>query len=202
MIKGFTLLLIVLLSTAVPAQNHRKDITKDDLRSLKGITSRDLSVSGFYIGMSVARARAMLSRSKTLVGEKDLANKQRIYVYQRIGHRKKGASLLYLIWDESRGLKQITVFEFAESFIVPAFRPIFGQRAVDVNSNAVIGSLGKFDREEISLDIPSTGTRHVTYHYCPAGIRITRKTYKDAETTVFALVPTRPRSACLARQPL
>ena len=197
--KGLIFVLIVLVSTTVSAQPRRKDITSDRIPSLNGITSRDLSVSGFYIGMSVARARAILSRSKTLIGEKDLVNKQRIYVYERRGRRQKGASLLYLIWDDSRGLRQITVFEYARSFIVPAFRPLFGERAVDVNSKAVLDSLGKFDREEVSLDIPSIGVKNVTYHYCRAGFQITRKTYKDAETTAFALVPTRPRSACVSK---
>jgi hypothetical protein len=195
-IKAFTLLIVVLLSTAVSAQVRRTDITKDDIRSLKGVTSRELSVSGFFVGMTFTRAMAMLSRSKTLIGERDFANKKRIYVYERNVRGQKGASLLYLIWDESRTLKQITIFEFAGSFVGPAFRLIFGQRAVDVNSEAIRNSLGKFDREEVSLDIPSARIKHLTYHYCRAGIQITRKTHKDVESTVFALVLTQSPRAC------
>lgn len=188
---GVALLLCV--STNAQSNLKRREITKDEIKTLRTIKSEQLSIMGLNLLMTMKSANALLRRSARLIGERDDYNPGRIYVYERTRSGGKGKALLYLIWDRGRTMRQITVFEDFQAYLNADFKKLFTPEALDENSQFTKDFIGTPDRSAVTLDIQTTQYRHITYYFDKIGLELTRKIDKGREVgMVFALVRSKP----------
>lgn len=165
-----------------------KEITEQDLESLRGVKSEALSILGFHLRMSRAEAETVLKESNRIVGEGDKNNRNRIYVYERLPNGQKGESLLYLIWEsDEQELKTITVFQNCGQYLRQNFRRLHTPEALDATSKFTRNFIGTPNRSEVTLSVPQIGLTHTTFYYDAIGIEITRQRHGEKESVVFAL---------------
>jgi hypothetical protein len=196
--KEFAVLfgLLFLLCFPTTAQNKpiRQEITKGEIKTLINTQSERLSIMGLNLSMTVEKAQAFLNNSDRLIGERDDYNLGRIYVYEKTTGGGKGKALLYLIWDGRATMKQLTVFEDFKSYLNNDFKKLLTMEALDQNSQFTKNFIGKPDRSAVTLDIQSTGYKHITYYFDKIGLELTRKIDNGKDVgVVFALVPSKPK---------
>ena len=196
--KEFAVLfgLLFLLCFPAKAQNKpiRQEITKGEIKTLINTQSERLSIMGLNLSMTLEKAQALLNNSDSLIGERDDYNPGRIYVYEKTTGGGKGKALLYLIWDGRATMKQLTVFEDFKSYLNDDFKKLLTMEALDKNSRFTKNFIGTPDRSAVTLDIESTGYKHITYYFDQIGLELTRKIENGKDVgVVFALVPSKPK---------
>lgn len=187
---------LFLLCFPATAQNKliRQEITEGEIKTLINTRSERLSIMGLNLSMTLEKAQAFLNNSDSLIGERDNYNRGRIYVYEKTSSGGKGKALLYLIWDGRATMRHLTVFEDFKSYLNDDFKKLLTMEALDKNSQFTKNFIGTPDRSAVTLDIQSTGYKHITYYFDRIGLELTRKIENGKDVgVVFALVPSKPR---------
>lgn len=193
-LKTFFLPIVIALILTLAAHAQTKtEITKTDVPTLIGKTSKQFAVLGFDLSMTRAQAEAALKNSKTLLQVADTYNPSRIYVYSRKPDGSKDKTLLYLIWDkaiQNGQMTRITVFEDMISQLAPNFKRLltFEKNASKEKADFIMKFAGRPDSTNITLDIPTIGLKHTTYEYKEIGFEMVHKKSSDGESVVFALI--------------
>lgn len=167
----------------------KTEITTTDVPTLIGKKSTQLSVLGFDLSMTRAQAEAVLKNSKTVFYIQDVDNPGRIYVYSKKADGKE-VDLLYLIWDGSVKMKQITVFADMAAQLKPNFKRLltFEKNAGKEKADFIMKFVGRPDSTKVTLEMPSIGVKNTTYSYTDIGFEIINKVNRDGESMVFALI--------------
>jgi len=191
-IREIICLLFIVALSAYSEQTNSIDLGQDNPTTIVDTKSTNYRICGFQIGLTHEQTWMVLSNNKGLLGEKDVENPSRIYVYSRNVDGSKGHPLLYLIWEPSeREMSQITVFQDFRSHLSQSFRRLLTFEAVDDKSDFKRKFLGYANRSKIKLDVPSIDLKHTTYFYDDIGLQVTHKHSSDGEEVVFSIVQPR-----------
>ena len=185
--------ILVFISTLiflrVSLANAAIDLCEDNVETLVGTASTDFSIHGIRLGLTQEEAWQILYADGTFIGEIDKSNPSRIYVYGKNRDGAKGDSLLYLIWEPTKtGMSQISIFQGFRKSLAPNFRRLMTFEAVDNGSAFKKAFIGYANRSEITLDIPSIGTKHRTFFYDDIGIEVVHQHHSGDEQVMFSIV--------------
>ncbi len=188
-IKKVIYLFLIASASALSGQSVAIDLGKDDPNTIIGTKSVNWRILGFRLGLTHDKAWQLLAKATSLMGEKDVFNPSRIYVFSRKSDGSKGVGLLYLIWEPGeRKMGAITVFQDCRNSLSSSFRRLLTFEAVDDNSEFKREFMGYANRSKVTLDVPSIGLKHVTYYYDEIGLAVTHKHSSSGDEVVFALV--------------
>ena len=167
------------------------ELTEVDITLMADIGSRDISVFGVGLGMEKARVDAILSQNTHLyfyIDKGHSTEDHRIYVYDKDKNGEKNNALLYLIWPNGqKKLGKITVFEFADDYLVGNTKELITENAIDPKSEIMQTFLGNANDEKVTLEVPSISLKHITYYYS-RGLEVTLKDFDGKKGVVFALI--------------
>jgi hypothetical protein len=145
------------------------------------------------LGLTHSQAWDILTKTDSLIGEKDDVNPSRIYVYSRKPDGGKGETLLYLIWNlNEKMMSSITIFQDFRDHLSHTFRRMLTFEAVDNESSFMREFIGYANRSKITLDIPMIDLKHTTYFYDEIGLEVTHRHSPDGDDVIFAIVQIKP----------
>ena len=142
------------------------ELTRDDITKIKNFNGSTAHVFGLHVGMTIhdARYAAANFEEHPVVFEQDKYNNNRFYLYEP-GDRKKRKTLAYLLWpDKDSGLKEIILFQDAESYI-PGGNMLFSKEVLDSTSGIFSSFFGKPASSKIELNIESIHMKNTRYFY-------------------------------------
>ena len=164
---GITLLIFTpLFGFAQYASFDTTEITHSDITKLKDFNGSTAHVFGLHVGMTIKDARYAATNfdEHPVVFEQDKYNNNRFYLYEP-GDRKKRKTLAYLLWpDKDSGLKEIILFQDAQSYI-PQGNTLFSKKVLDSTSDVFSSFFGKPASSKIELNIESIHMKNTRYFY-------------------------------------
>lgn len=184
-----TIIFLITIPSAYSGQAVVIDLTKDNPNTLLGRTSKDYTIYGLRLGLTHEQAWQNIEKTRSLMGVKDNDNPSRIYVYSRNSDGSKGKAGLYLVWQPNETkMSRITVFQDFRPYLSQNFQRLLTFEALDNNSISKREFIGYANRSKTTLDLPSIGTKHVTYFYEEIGLEIVHKHSAGNEEIAFAIV--------------
>lgn len=179
------------ISIALAQESNLKEISKIDITTFKKIKSDEVSVFGLHLGMDPDEVHYILMKNKNLDYQVDKMHGTtdiRIYVYDKDETGNNKNCILYLIWENRKTeLSTITLFEDFAPYLIGNSSYLLANEFSDKNAEIINKFLRKPDRSEITLNIPSIQTKHITNSYDSRGFKITLKKNSEKISAVFAL---------------
>ena len=186
---------IIIMSTqSLFAQENAStvEITQEDITNYPQSTSENISVWGIKLGMSANEVAEQLSNYEKVVAYIDdmhTTEDLRVYVNYKEYPEGEEEEMLYLIWEENKGvLTQISFFEDFNRFLVGLSKDLMTTNSFESGSDINTKYLGNYDKEEVTLDMPSISLKHTTYTYIKKGLKITHKENSDGTSVVFSII--------------
>ncbi len=191
--KIITYLLFVFVASAYCARADALELTKDNPKTLVSTRSPDYTIHGLRLGITHSQAWEILGKTSSLMGFKDDRNPSRIYVYNRKSDGSKGEAALYLIWEPSEEtMSRIAVFQGFRASLSPNVRRLLTFEAIDNQSPFKREFLGYPNRSKVTLDLPSIGSKDITYFYDEIGIAVTHEHSREGDKVMFVIVQPTP----------
>lgn len=168
--------LLVAVVCVQPMAVSAIEFTKDEAATLIGTQSTEYKFYDFRLGLTHQDVWAILKDNPKVIGVVDGANPAGMYIYNVKEDGSRGNAVLHLAWaPREQGVETITLLQSGGESLKNNFARLLTAEVLDESSGFRNAFIGKPDRFQVLLNVPSRNLQHTAYYYDKIGLKVMHK---------------------------
>lgn len=169
-------MLLVAMTFMQPMAVNAIELTRDEPATLIGTQVTDYKFYDMKLGLTHREVWAILKENPNVIGVIDGANPSGMYIYKVNTDGSRGNAVMHLAWaPREQGIGTITLLQSGSESVTGNFARLLTSEVLDESSNFRNTFLGKPDRFQVLINVPSRNLQHTAYYYDTIGLKVMHK---------------------------
>lgn len=175
-VRNIKHVLLVAMICVQPMAVNAIELTKDEPNTLIGTQVTDYKFYDMKLGLTHREVWTILKENPNVIGVIDGANPSGMYIYKVNSDGSRGNAVMHLAWaPREQGIGTITLLQSGSESVTGNFARLLTSEVLDESSNFRNTFIGKPDRFQVLINVPSRNLQHTAYYYDTIGLKVMHK---------------------------